>query len=87
LLIFLLLVTGISSTCTKSSNTIVLPNYEVTIGKYETSVLDSIDDILFQLKAAGMKAIISPHDANLLPPNGSTNGYNGIDVYGAFESI
>lgn len=87
MLTFDLLVTGISSSCTKSSNTTVLPNYEVAIGKYETSVLDSIDDVLFQLHAAGIKAIISPHHANLLPPNGSTTGYNGIDIYGRFEAI
>ncbi|KAH6674822.1 glycoside hydrolase superfamily [Halenospora varia] len=75
-------VTGIASNCTKSSRTIPLPNYEVTIGRYETSVLDAIDNVLFQLHTAGIKAIISPHDANLLPPNGSTLGYNGIDIYG-----
>ena len=28
-----------------------------------------------------MKAIISPHDGNLLPPAGSSTGYNGCDVY------
>jgi mannan endo-1,4-beta-mannosidase len=54
----------------------------VDIGIYNTIVLDAIDNVLFQLHSAGIKAIISPHDANLLPPNGTTTGYNGIDVYG-----
>ena len=74
---------GISSTCTKSSNTTILPQYETTIGEYNTEVLDAIDEVLFQLYNAGIKAIISPHDANLLPPNGTTTGYNGIDIYGS----
>jgi mannan endo-1,4-beta-mannosidase len=65
----------------------VLPNYEVAIGKYKTSLLDSIDSVLYQLHAAGIKAIISPHDANLLPPNGSTTGYNGIDIYGGLKAV
>jgi mannan endo-1,4-beta-mannosidase len=28
-------------------------------------------------------AIISTHDANLLPPSGTNTGYNGIDIYGS----
>lgn len=79
-------VTGISTSCTKSSNTTELPQYEVVIGQYETSLLDAIDNVLFQLNAAGIKAIISPHNANLLPPNGSTVGYSGIDIYGKFSN-
>ena len=75
--------TGISSSCTKSSNTTILPQYETTIGDYNTEVLDAIDEVLSQLHNAGIKAIISPHDANLLPPNGTTTGYNGIDIYGS----
>lgn len=86
-LIFPRVVTGIGSTCTKSSNTTTLPDYEATIGQYETSVLDALDNVLFQLHTAGIKAIISPHDANLLPPNGTTVGYNGIDIYGAYEAV
>jgi len=39
--------------------------------------------VLSQLLAAGIKAIISPHDANLLPPSGQSSGYNGIDTYGS----
>ncbi|TAQ86447.1 hypothetical protein B7494_g5223 [Chlorociboria aeruginascens] len=74
--------TGITSTCTKSSDSTLLPNYEVTIGQYNDVTLDAIDAVLFQFCAAGIKAIISPHDANLLPPNGTTVGYNGIDIYG-----
>ncbi|RDW58655.1 hypothetical protein BP6252_13131 [Coleophoma cylindrospora] len=75
-------ITGIKSNCTKSSSTTELPNYETTIGEYNTELLNAIDDALVQLNAAGIKAIISPHDANLLPPNGTSTGYNGIDIYG-----
>lgn len=76
------IVTGIADTCIKSSNTTILPNYETKIGTYNTVTLNAIDSVLWQLHAVGIKAIISPHDANLLPPNGSNVGYNGIDIYG-----
>lgn len=46
------------------------------IGTYNDSVLASVDYTLSVLHKHGMKAIISPHDANVL------NGSNGIDVYG-----
>jgi mannan endo-1,4-beta-mannosidase len=75
-------VTGISAGCTKSSSVISVPNYEDTLGQYQNSTLDALDSVLTQLHTAGIKAIISPHDANNLPPSGSNTGYNGIDIYG-----
>ena len=57
------------------------------IGAYNYGTLDKIDSVLFQLHAAGIKAIISLYDANRLPPNGSSTGYNGIDIYGLAFSI
>jgi mannan endo-1,4-beta-mannosidase len=42
--------------------------------------------VLSQLHSTGIKAITSPHDANLLPPSGSSTGYNGIDLYGTTYS-
>jgi len=80
-------VTGIANNCTKSSESIVLPNYETEIGTYNTITLDAIDSVLWQLHAVGIKAIISPHDANLLPPNGTDVGYNGIDIYGKYLNL
>lgn len=76
-------ITGGSDGCAKSSNTHSVPTYETTIGQYNNGTLDALDSVLSQLHAAGIKAIISPHDANLLPPAGSSTGYNGIDVYGS----
>ncbi|XMA10362.1 hypothetical protein WAI453_003153 [Rhynchosporium graminicola] len=76
-------VTGGSDDCTKSSSTHPVPVYETTIGQYNTGTLDALDSVLSQLHAVGIKAIISPHDANLLPPSGSNTGYNGIDIYGS----
>ncbi|TVY20786.1 Mannan endo-1,4-beta-mannosidase 1 [Lachnellula arida] len=75
-------VTGVDDGCTKSSSTHSVPAYESTIGDYQTSTLAALDSVLSQLHTAGIKAIISPHDANLLPPAGSSTGYNGIDIYG-----
>ncbi|KAG4440554.1 hypothetical protein IFR05_003970 [Cadophora sp. M221] len=76
-------VTGGSDGCAKSSNTHSVPVYESTIGQYNNGTLDALDSVLTQLHTAGIKAIISPHDANLLPPTGKDTGYNGIDVYGS----
>ncbi|KAH7413382.1 glycoside hydrolase superfamily [Cadophora sp. MPI-SDFR-AT-0126] len=76
-------VRGASDGCAKSSNTHSVPTYEETIGQYNNGTLDALDSVLSQLHAAGIKAIISPHDANLLPPSGQDTGYNGIDIYGS----
>lgn len=78
--------TGIDAGCTKSSTTVSVPNYETTIGEYNTATLDALDTVLAKLHAANIKAIISPHDANLLPPSGSTTGFNGVDIYGTTYS-
>lgn len=74
--------TGGSDGCAKSSSTHSVPVYESTFGDYQTNTLAALDSVLSQLHAVGIKAIISPHDANLLPPAGSSTGYNGIDIYG-----
>lgn len=74
--------TGAKDGCTKSSNTHSVPDYEYAIGQYQKDTLDQLDAVLSQLHTAGIKAIISPHDANLLPPAGASKGYNGIDIYG-----
>lgn len=76
-----MIVTGASDGCSKSSNTHKVPQYETTLGQYATGTLDALDSVLSQLHAAGIKAIISPHDANNLPPAGSSAGYNGCDIY------
>ncbi|CAG8955814.1 hypothetical protein HYFRA_00011683 [Hymenoscyphus fraxineus] len=76
-------VTGTSDGCAKSSKTFNVPQYETTIGTYVPATLDALDKVLKQLHDAGIKAIISPHDANLLPPAGADKGYNGIDIYGS----
>lgn len=47
------------------------PHFEETIGEYNYETLDLLDQTLVYLQDNGMKAIISPHDANLL------NGPNG----------
>lgn len=76
-------VTGNTGSCQKSSATpIQTTSYENDIGTYQNGTLAAIDAVLAQLNAAGMKAIISPHDANDLPPAGTSTGYNGIDIYG-----
>lgn len=76
-------VTGAKDGCTKSSSTQSVPDYESSFGSYQTGTLDALDSVLSQLHTVGIKAIISPHDANLLPPSGSNTGYNGIDIYGS----
>lgn len=76
-------VTGGSDGCAKSSNTHYVPVYEEAIGQYNNGTLGALDSVLSQIHAAGIKAIISPHDANLLPPAGNDTGYNGIDINGS----
>lgn len=64
----------------------LVPNYETVIGEYNTTTLDTLDTVLAKLHKANIKAIISPHDANLLPPIGSSIGYNGVDIFGTTYS-
>jgi mannan endo-1,4-beta-mannosidase len=51
------------------------PNFEEAIGTYNWETLDLLDQTLVYLEEKGIKALISPHDANLL--NGP-NGYVGL---------
>lgn len=55
------------------------PNFEEAIGKYNWKTLDLLDQTLVYLEEKGIKALISPHDANLL--NGP-NGYVGLTFLG-----
>lgn len=47
------------------------PDFEETVGEYNWETLDLLDQTLVYLADNGIKALISPHDANLL------NGPNG----------
>ena len=51
------------------------------MGTFQDDVLKALDNTLKIVANNGMKAIISPHDGNLLPPSGSSTGYNGCDIY------
>ena len=75
-------VTGSYSGCTKGSTTTAIADLEPnTVGIFNDAVLKALDDTLKIIYANGMKVIISPHDGTLLPPSGSSTGYNGCDVY------
>ena len=68
--------------CTKGSSTINITALEPdTIGMLDNKVLVSLDNVLKLLHKHDTKAIISPHDGNLLPRNDSSIGFNGCDVY------
>ncbi|KAF9631153.1 putative beta- -mannanase protein [Lasiodiplodia theobromae] len=70
-------VTGLPGGCIKGSpNTTFIPHLEpTTVGTYDTTVLAALDATLALLHSAGLKAIISPHDA------GQIAGANGCDAY------
>lgn len=73
-------VTGLSTGCTKGSNVVTgFPDFETTLGTYNYQTLTGVDNVLAQLAAKGIKAIISPHDGNLI--HGSGTAGNGCDVY------
>ena len=60
------------NSCTKGSVSVSsCPDLETTIGEYNDATLDLLDQTLVYVGQAGLKAIISPHDANDL------NGSNG----------
>ncbi|KAI9753777.1 MAG: hypothetical protein M4579_005011 [Chaenotheca gracillima] len=69
------IITGATGACEKGSQTTKIPDLETTIGTYDDTVLDALDSVLAQLTEAGIKAIISPHDAGVVA------GTNGCDVY------
>ncbi|KAK8031842.1 glycoside hydrolase family 5 protein [Apiospora arundinis] len=43
-----------------------VPPLETTLGVYNKTTLDALDKVIVKLSAKGMKALISPHDANSL---------------------
>lgn len=53
--------------CQKGSTLVKdIPPLETTLGQYDDAALDAVDQVLVKLVAKGIKAIISPHDANSL---------------------
>lgn len=53
--------------CQKGSKiTVTVPPLESTIGKYNDKTLDALDKVIVKLSNKGIKALISPHDANSL---------------------
>ncbi|KAF2657585.1 glycoside hydrolase family 5 protein [Lophiostoma macrostomum CBS 122681] len=69
-------VTNVSSGCLKGSTDVLsIPPLESTVGTYDTTVLDALDATLSLLHDNGIKAIISPHNAN------SLTGSAGCDAY------
>ncbi|KAL6876829.1 glycoside hydrolase family 5 protein [Trichoderma novae-zelandiae] len=66
--------------CVKGSNVVTnVQDFETTIGQYNWDSLAKVDKVLAQLAAKGMKAIISPHDGNVIHDS-DTEG-NGCDIY------
>lgn len=43
-----------------------VPALETTIGQYNNETLDALDGVIVKLNKNGIKALISPHDANSL---------------------
>jgi mannan endo-1,4-beta-mannosidase len=55
------------NTCEKGSYIAKsIPALEDTIGQYNAATLDALDSVLVKLAAKGIKALISPHDANMI---------------------
>lgn len=53
--------------CQKGSRiAVTVPPLESTIGKYNDETLDALDKVIVKLSNKGIKALISPHDANSL---------------------
>ncbi|KAI1413025.1 glycoside hydrolase [Hypoxylon sp. FL1857] len=71
-----------AGSCQKGSTTEDnIPPLESSIGKYDDTVLDAIDNVLVKLAAKGIKAIISPHDAANQLKEGTGDPYQ--DRYGS----
>jgi mannan endo-1,4-beta-mannosidase len=43
-----------------------VPALETTLGVYNNATLDALDKVLYKLQQNGLKALISPHDANTI---------------------
>lgn len=53
--------------CQKGSRiAVTVPNLETTIGQYNDETLAALDKVLVKLSNNGIRALISPHDANSL---------------------
>ena len=53
--------------CQKGSRIVLtVPPLESTIGQYNDETLDALDKVIVKLSDHGIKALISPHDANSL---------------------
>jgi mannan endo-1,4-beta-mannosidase len=53
--------------CQKGSSIVTdIPDLETTLRQYNDTVLDAIDKVLVKFVKHGLKAVISPHDANAL---------------------
>ncbi|KAF2014714.1 glycoside hydrolase family 5 protein [Aaosphaeria arxii CBS 175.79] len=60
-------VTNVDTGCLKGSTIVdAVPPLEAIVGTYDTTVLNKLDDTLKLLHENGIKAIISPHNANSL---------------------
>ncbi|KAF2816613.1 beta-1,3-mannanase [Mytilinidion resinicola] len=69
-------VVGSDGGCVKGSPDVQkVADLETTVGTYDTSVLDALDNTLKIMADNGMKAIISPHNAN------SIAGFATCDAY------
>ncbi|RKU49363.1 hypothetical protein DL546_001301 [Coniochaeta pulveracea] len=66
-----------SGACDKQSKIVnSVPALETTIGRYNNATLDALDKVLVKMAAKGIKALISPHDANMIcGANGSDDPY------------
>ncbi|KAF2466233.1 uncharacterized protein BDR25DRAFT_237190, partial [Lindgomyces ingoldianus] len=86
------LVTYTDGGCLKgSTDVLVVPPLESMVGTYDTTVLTALDDTLKILSSNGIKAIISPHNANSLTGDERCDAYckkftNASTVYSSAEA-
>ncbi|KAI0181199.1 glycoside hydrolase family 5 protein [Hypoxylon sp. FL1284] len=82
--------------CEKGSKlSVQLPQLETTLGKFNDQTLDAVDKVVNKLSQKGIKAIISPHDANSLLGDyrkdvysdkwGKTKFYQSQDAFDAYD--
>ncbi|KAI1384822.1 glycoside hydrolase family 5 protein [Hypoxylon trugodes] len=82
--------------CEKGSKlSVQVPQLETTLGTYNDQTLDAVDKVIQKLSEKGIKAIISPHDANSLLGDyrkdvyydkfGKDNFYSSQDAFDAFD--
>jgi mannan endo-1,4-beta-mannosidase len=85
-------VTSTDAGCLKGSSTVrAIPPFEAIVGTYDTTVLDALDSTLKLLHSNGIKAIISPHNANSLTGDAACDAYcqkygNASTFYSAQEA-